>query len=64
MRKAGRRTFSALTVRNYRLWVLGQGISLSGTWMQTVAQGWVVLSLTGSPFLLGVDSFLATVRAS
>jgi MFS family permease len=51
---AGARTFSALAVRNYRLWVIGQGISLSGTWMQTVAQGLLVLQLTGSGTALGL----------
>src|SRR5918997_4886540 len=48
------RTFSSLAVRNYRLWVIGQGISLSGTWMQTVAQGLLVLQLTGSGTALGL----------
>src|SRR5918997_2553287 len=47
------RTFSSLAVRNYRLWVIGQGISLSGTWMQTVALGLLVLQLTGSGTTLG-----------
>ena len=51
---AGARTFSALAVRNYRLWFVGQGISLSGTWMQTVAQGLLVLELTGSGTELGL----------
>jgi MFS family permease len=40
--------------RNYRLWFGGQLTSLVGTWMQTVAQGWLILQLTGDPFLLGV----------
>ncbi len=40
--------------RNYRLYFGGQLISLIGTWMQTVAQGWLILQLTGDPFLLGV----------
>jgi len=40
--------------RNYRLFYLGQLISLPGTWMQTVAQGWLVLELTDDPFLLGI----------
>jgi len=44
----------ALRHRNYRLFFLGQLISLTGTWMQTVAQGWLVLRLTGSPLLLGL----------
>src|SRR5690349_6419431 len=40
--------------RNYQLWFGGQLTSLVGTWMQTVAQGWLILQLTGDPFLLGV----------
>ncbi len=40
--------------RNYRLFFAGQGISLIGTWMQQVAQAWLVLQLTNDPFLLGV----------
>ncbi len=40
--------------RNYRLFFLGQGTSLVGTWMQSVAQSWLVLLLTGDPFILGV----------
>jgi MFS family permease len=54
------RTFSALRYRNFRLLWFGAFTSTTGTWMQTVAQSWVVLSLTGSAFLLGVDGFLAT----
>ena len=48
------RAWSALRHRNYRLFFLGQLISLVGTWMQTVAQAWLVLALTGSPFALGL----------
>jgi MFS family permease len=51
-------TFSALRVRNYRLFWFGQLISLSGTWMQRVAQAWLVLQLTDSPFALGTVSAL------
>jgi len=58
VRAARQRTFAALAVRNYRLWVLGQGISLSGTWMQTVAQGLLVLELTGSGTALGLVTAL------
>lgn len=47
--------FKALRVRNYRLFWIGQLISLTGTWMQTTAQAWLVLKLTNdSPFALGV----------
>jgi MFS family permease len=41
-------------VRNFRLYFIGQLISTSGTWMQSVAQGWLVLQLTGSSFDLGI----------
>jgi predicted MFS family arabinose efflux permease len=47
--------------RNYRLFFAGQLVSLMGTWMQTVAQAWLVYSLTHSPFLLGFTSFCAQV---
>lgn len=46
--------FSALAHRDFRLFLFGQTISLSGTWMQSVAQGWLVYSLTKSPFYLGM----------
>jgi MFS family permease len=51
-----RRTFAALEHRDFRIFFIGQLISVTGTWMQTVAQGWLVLILTGSPFLLGVTA--------
>jgi MFS family permease len=50
----GRTTFASLAIRNYRLYFLGQGISLSGTWMQTIALGWLVLELTHSGSQLGL----------
>ena len=46
--------FAALHYRDFRLFWFGQIISLSGTWMQSVAQGWLVYSLTKSPFYLGL----------
>jgi MFS family permease len=52
------RAFSSLRVRNYRLYWVGQLVSLTGTWMQTTAQAWLVLQLKGSPFALGVVTFL------
>ena len=52
-------TFRALKHRNYRLFFFGQIISLSGTWMQSVAQSWLVYRLTGSVALLGLISFAA-----
>ncbi len=47
------RAFSSLRVYNYRLYWTGQLISLTGTWMQRLAQAWLVLNLTNSPFALG-----------
>ena len=47
----------ALKVRNYRLFFAGQMVSLIGTWMQTVAQSWLVYRLTGSALLLGSVGF-------
>ena len=49
--------FRALKHRNYRLFFFGQIISLSGTWMQSVAQSWLVYRLTGSVALLGLIGF-------
>lgn len=53
--------FRALSHRNYRLFWTGAFLSNVGTWMQAVAQGWLVLELTNSPFWLGLDAFMATV---
>lgn len=47
----------ALHHRNYRLFYMGQGLSLVGTWMQRVALSWLVYRLTDSPFLLGLVGF-------
>src|SRR5256885_15447598 len=52
--------FRALRHRNFRLFWSGAFLSNSGTWMQAVAQGWLVLELSNSPFWLGVDGFMAT----
>src|SRR3989304_937790 len=50
----GFRGWRALRHRNFRLFFAGQLVSLIGTWMQSVAQAWLVLQLTGSPFYLGL----------
>ena len=50
-------TFRSLRHRNFRLYWLGQLISLVGTWMQSVAQGWLMHRLTSSPFMLGLLGF-------
>src|SRR5438132_798055 len=47
-------TFRSLRTRNYRLYFSGQLVSMAGTFMQTVAQGWLVLKLTGSTTALGL----------
>jgi len=54
VRAAARQTFSSLRVRNFRLFFIAQLISVSGTWMQSVAQAWLVLHLTGSGVDLGI----------
>lgn len=48
--------FSALGNRNYRYFFIGQVVSNSGTWIQRIAQDWLVLSLTGSAFAVGVTT--------
>ncbi|MFZ0429344.1 MAG: MFS transporter [Acidobacteriota bacterium] len=53
-----RRTFQAFRYRDFRLLWLGAFTSTTGTWMQLVAQSWLVLQLTGSAFYLGLVSFL------
>ena len=53
--------FRALSNPNFRLFWIGAFLSNVGTWMQAVAQGWLVLQLTNSPFWLGLDAFMATV---
>lgn len=50
--------FSSLRIRNYRLFFLGQVVSNIGTWMQRIAQDWLVLSLTGSATAVGVTTAL------
>ena len=52
--------FRALSHRDFRLFWIGAFLSNVGTWMQAVAQGWLVLLLTNSAFWLGLDAFVAT----
>ncbi len=52
--------FRALRHRNFLLFWSGAFLSNTGTWMQAVAQGWLVLQLTNSPFWLGFDGFMST----
>jgi predicted MFS family arabinose efflux permease len=53
-----KRAFASLGVYNYRLYYAGQFVSQTGTWMQRLAQAWLVLNLTHSPFALGTVSML------
>lgn len=50
--------FKALRNRNYRLYWIGQLVSMTGSWMQTTAQAWLVLQLTNSPFSIGLVATL------
>jgi len=53
--------FGALSHRNFRLFFVGQGISLIGTWMQNVGEGWLILTLTNSPFFVGLTAALSSL---
>jgi MFS family permease len=53
--------FRALKHRNFQLFIIGQLISLVGTWMQTTAQQWLVYKLTGSVAVLGLFGFASQV---
>ena len=58
LRQFSQETFSSLHIRNYRLYYIGQIISTSGTFMQNVAQAWLVLKLTNSGTALGIATAL------
>ncbi|RPJ45972.1 MAG: MFS transporter, partial [Betaproteobacteria bacterium] len=49
-----RHTLRALRYRNYRLFFVGQSLSIVGNWVQQIAMAWLVYRLTGSAWLLGV----------
>ena len=55
------RTLRALKHRNFQLFIGGQMISVIGTWMQSVAQSWLVYRITGSPAMLGLVSFAGQI---
>jgi MFS family permease len=59
--RAGRVTFAALSVPNYRRYYGGQAVSMIGTWMQMTAQSWLVLTLTHSATALGLIVALQTL---
>jgi MFS family permease len=56
-----RQTFASLSAPNYRRYIGGQAVSLTGTWMQTIAQSWLVLQLTGSATAVGLVVALQTL---
>lgn len=53
--------FSSLKVKHFRIYWVGMFVSLIGTWIQSVAQSWLVFQLTNSAFLLGVVGFLSSI---
>src|SRR3954470_8534873 len=61
VRSSARTTFAALAIPNYRRYIGGQSVSLIGTWMQSVAQSWLVLQLTDSGTALGLVVALQTL---
>ncbi len=59
--RESKRPFSALYIKSFRLFWLAQILSLSGTWMHHISQGWLVYSLTRSPFYLGLTGAALTL---
>jgi len=57
------KSFSSLRHRNFRLNLIGQLISLAGTWMQIIAQGWLVYQISGSELALGLVGFASAIPA-
>ena len=55
------RTFASLRHRNFRIFILGQFVSLSGTWIQSIAQSWLLYRLTKSELILGLATFAAHI---
>lgn len=56
-----RETFAAFQNRDFRIYSVGQLVSLTGTWMQSIALSWMVYQMTGSALTLGIVSFASTV---
>lgn len=54
-------TFAALRYPNFQRWFIGQALSLAGSWMQSVAQGWLVYQITGSKLALGTITAVGTI---
>src|SRR3954469_20607789 len=61
MRASLRKVFKAFQYRDFRLLWFGACTSSIGTWMQKVAQSWLVFQISGSPVLLGLDAFLGEI---
>lgn len=61
--KTRKSTFAALRHRNFQLYAIGMLVSMAGTWMQSVAQGWLVYELTDSEQMLGLVAFAAAIPA-
>jgi MFS family permease len=57
------KTLAALRHRNFQLYFVGQLISVAGTWMQIIAQGWLVYELSGSELMLGIVGFASAIPA-
>ena len=55
------KTFASLRHRNYRLFIIGQLVSLAGVWMQIIAQGWLVYEISGSELALGLVGFASAI---
>ena len=53
--------FKALKSKNFKLFFYGQSVSVIGTWLQKTAVSWMVYSITGSVFLLGLATFLSMI---
>ncbi|HXG39837.1 MAG TPA: MFS transporter [Candidatus Limnocylindrales bacterium] len=60
-RRGFHRALESFHHRDFRIFYIGQLISVTGTWIQSVAQGWLVLVLSGSPFLLGLTSAVRSI---
>lgn len=61
LRTSVAQTLRSLAYRNFRVYFIGQGLSLIGTWMQRVAMAWLVYSLTGSAWWLGIVGFAGRI---
>ena len=61
LRNSIAQTLRSLSYRNYRIYFVGQGLSLIGTWMQQVAMAWLVYSLTDSAWWLGIVGFAGRI---